>query len=132
MVDTGRKFWTARPHHLISSIGDTKSEVAAIEARRQHDHNNTIAEREQFFKQNKLTEPNGLDAQQPTENAISENLHFWMKYNSWTFCPSCGSITMTKPLPNFEKRPANKCEKNVYIKSHLPMLSQKLMTYQWS
>lgn len=39
---------------------------------------------------------------------ISSDIQFWATYNSWTFCSSCNSLSSTKMLNNFSRRPKNK------------------------
>ena len=50
----------------------------------------------------------------------AEDLEFWAKYQSWTFCATCGKLDPRKLLPPFRKRTASplftscKCSKGTY------------------
>ena len=54
------------------------------------------------------------------ETSEAEDLEFWAKYQSWTFCANCGQLDPRKLLPPFRKRTATplftncKCSRGTY------------------
>ena len=54
------------------------------------------------------------------ETSEAEDLEFWAKYQSWTFCANCGLLDPRKLLPPFRKRSATplftncKCSRGTY------------------
>ena len=69
------------------------------------------------------------------ETSEAEDLEFWVKYQSWTFCANCGQLDPRKLLPPFRKRTATllftncKCSRGTYevpSTDNVPLILRRL------
>ena len=110
----------------------TQRRERELQRRKEHRRNLLESKREAFVEEFDLDDADGPSILQRTE---AEDLHFWCREQSWTFCPKCNKLAPRKLLPSFRSRcpmaPENacKCGQGVYTVptvDNVPLLLQNL------
>ena len=105
-AEKAEKFWANRRAVVIGVIDDLTSDVNSMLERRRKDEQDYAQDKLHFVNKHNITIP--ATTVPTAENKEVSDLTFWMKYNSWTYCPRCASLSPKKLLPSYRRRSTNK------------------------
>ena len=102
-AEDGNTFWSQRSCHSLLQHPVTERRVRQLEERRDERHVNLENRRDTFTRQHHLQDADGETIIDTDE---AQNLAFWVRLQSWTYCSKCSKLEPRKLQPSFALKTA--------------------------
>lgn len=107
---SAQQFWNDRQCHLVTKHVDIATKRELLQSEQTLRNDTESAEKTKFIEDNQLNLHSNMPRNAIENKRVSDNLAFWIKYSSWTYCDTCSSLHKRKLFQRHENNPKNKHE----------------------